>query len=110
MNQHDPIELNTNQGGDRIHELDLPKVILDAYLASNIAQDPNNPTPWEFDPATLDITDWPYTLKLELMYQAQTGWHPADGISDSYWNPNRADQARTMFQDHPQLLQLFANE
>ena len=110
MNQHEPIELHTNHGGDPIHELDLPKVILDAYIASNMALDPNNPDPFNFEPETLDITDWPETLKLELMYQAQAGWHPAEDASASYWNPNRADQARTMFEDHPQLLQLFASE
>ena len=89
-----------NQSGIEITQDDIPSILLDAALALPPEQQP--------DVTRLshhhDVSQCPENVRLEILHQAQKYWHPRDHIQGSNWDPDRAEQAHQLLENHLGLL------
>lgn len=93
-----------------INESDIPTIIADAYQASGLFLDLDDPIA-EFalsaPVADYDVSGWPQDLKDIVTQAAEHFWRPAEGNQPSRWLPERKVEAVQLFERCPALAMVF---
>ena len=100
LRNHLSLRMRTKYSDEPYTEEHIGAIIADALETVGVK------APEGFDPDLYETYAWPLDLKIAVMEAATTGWSPENRCDPSEWH-GYGNDAETLFQDHPELRDIF---